>query len=370
VSNVFGAGNALVNTLYGRGTPATSPYPMTVEQSEIVERLWDVIQVLDTLTATNFLDTSRQLNPLQYVGAIAAANGIAFNATSPSKIAVPVPFGLTIEQIADRYLDDASRYIEIVTLNKLRDPYIDEVGFTTPILSNGENRFVTVSDITNLYIGQVVTFSSTTTPPFTRNILNIQQLDTSLYLITVDGLADLDDLMTANNATMQAYLPGTLNSQNLIYIPSTLSAEVDNGLNPPPLVADTAIVGLSKVDILLTDDMDIAINQLGDFRYSAGVTNLIQAIKIKFSTELGSLFTHPQFGLSLSVGQSTADLNLPLIYNQINTMITRDSRFSGVRRIQLGFANGALQISMDVGIANQNGVVPVTFALDSRTLAS
>jgi hypothetical protein len=369
-SNLFGAGNALVNTLYGRGAPATSPYPMTVEQSEIIERLWDVIQALDTLTASNFLDASRSLNPMQYVGVIAAANGIAFDSTSPSKVAVPIPFGLSIEQIADRYLGDASRYVEIVTLNKLRDPYIDEVGFTTPLLSNGDNRFVTVSSNTNLYIGQVVTLSSTTTAPFTRNILNIEQLDTSLYLITLDGLADLDDLMTANNATLQAYLPGTLNSQNLIYIPSELASTPDNGIAPPSLIADTSLIGLSQVDILLTDQMDIAINALGDFRYSAGVTNLIQALKIKFSTELGTVFVHPEFGLELTVGASIADVDFQLLYNQINTMVIRDPRFSGVTRLQISFMNGFLNISMDVSLAQQNGIVPITFALDTRTLAA
>jgi hypothetical protein len=370
MSNRFGAGNALVDNVYNRTAPNVTPTAMTVEQSEIIEKMWGAIQALDILMATTFLDQRKSLNPLQYVGTLATANGIAFDSTSPSKVLVPIPYGLTMEEIAERYLGDPERYIEIVTLNGLRDPYIDEVGVTQPLMSNGENRFVTVPATTNLFIGQQVTLKSNTVIPFTRNVTNIQQLNDSEYLISLDGLADLDNLLLSDSATLLAYSPGTLNNQDQIYIPSNLPADPDNGLLPPTAIPNTTLVGLSKVDILLTDSMDIAIDSHADFRYSAGFTNLVQALKLKFSTEIGTILAHPQFGLDLKVGMSNSDLDMQRLFQQINTMITRDSRFSGVNQLQIALNGPVLTIAVTVGLAQQNGVVPITFSLDARTLAA
>ena len=80
------------------------------------------------LTATNQLDDQQILNGEEFVSALAATSDIAFTIPN-SKIQVPVPFGLTMEQIAMRYLGDPQLWLEIATLNDLREPYIDENGF-------------------------------------------------------------------------------------------------------------------------------------------------------------------------------------------------------------------------------------------------
>ena len=107
---------------------------------------------------------------MEYVAGLAATSGIQFNVPT-SKILAPVPFGLTIEGIALRYLGDAQRWIEITTLNSLRDPYIDENGFQTSLLSNATGRQFTVADNSNFWLGQTIAIMSSTRFPTSRTIL-------------------------------------------------------------------------------------------------------------------------------------------------------------------------------------------------------
>jgi len=367
IANKFGAGGSRAYDIYDRPAPTVRATAMTLEESEILERLWDAIQAFDTLTATTFLDTTKQLNPLQFVGNLAAANGIEFNSSSRSKVLVPVPFGLNIEQVAQRYLGDRNRYIEIATLNNLRDPYIDQDGFQRLLLSNGQGRQITVSDATNLYVGQKVVLRSRVVTAFTRNITAIETISEGTILLTFDGVPNLDSLLLVDTALIQAYLPGTVNSQDQIYIPTDLPSDPDDGIKLPNGVLADSIVGLSKVDFLLTDDMDVAINSYGEFRYAAGMTNLVQALKIKFSTERGSLMSHPEFGLGIKPGSMNSDLEIKELYKQIDTMIKADSRFAGVGTMQIRLNGPALEISVLVRLRNLTGVIPITFVVNAAT---
>ena len=88
---------------------------------------------------------------------------------------------------------------------------------------------------------------------------------------------------------MLGYLPGTINSQNQIYIPSDLPPQEDNESHEIPHLDNQFLTKISKVDWLLTDQYDIAINSMGDFRLSNAMTNLIQALKLKIRTKQGTL---------------------------------------------------------------------------------
>src|SRR5690606_10352595 len=181
------------------------------------------------------------------------------------------------------------------------------------------------------------------------------------FLITVDGLPNLDSLTTAQGATLQAYLPGTVNSQDQIYIPTDLPAEPDDYARQVPGIEVTTIVGLSKIDILLTDEFDVAINNQGDFRLAAGLTNLVQALKIKLFTERGSILTDPTFGLGLTPGRNVADVDVQNLLNDSSGIVTKDPRFEAVDRLEINLNGPVLEISMRVVLANRLGVVPITF---------
>jgi len=363
IADNFGAGDATYSAIYGLPDPKERALPLSAEENEIMNSIFEAIQTIDLLTATKQFDDLNSEDPLEFVGGLANESGIDF-LNAPSKLAVPVPFGSTIEEIAGRYLQDSSRWLEIVTINKLRSPYIDEEGFFYDFLSNASGRQINVDDTEDkLYIGQSIILLSNTVPAFSRKITNLEKIGENNFLITVDGLNNLNTLTTADNARLQAYLPGTVNSQNQIYIPTAEPSEDDDRTYEIPGISDNKLAKLSKVDILLTDNFDVAINSVGDFRLANGLTNLIQALKLKIRTQKGSILRHLNYGLGLEHGISVADIENGAIINELNKMIAEDSRFQSITSITVRLSGSSLLIDMSIQLANQTGVLPINFDL-------
>lgn len=362
ISNNYGAGDAYYSSVYNRPAPTARIQSMTLDEFDILKGIYDVIQSYDTMTATTEVDDLKKQTNMEYVAGLADLSNIQFNIPN-SKIMAPVPFGLTIEEIALRYLGDAQRWLEIVTLNNLRDPYIDENGFQLSLLSNATGRQITVASQDNLYLGQRVVLHSATQTPSARRILGIDRLSDTSFLLTLDGAPDLDGFTTTDLAYLQAYLPGTVNSQQKIFIPSDLPASNDPNIVPPASTQSDPLTGLSKVDWLLTEDGDVARNSYGDFRLSAGMTNLIQALKTKIGTTKGRVLVHPGFGLGIQPGVIAADVSAQQIYDDLNDLIREDQRFQGIASLQIEIDGPKLLISMGVMIAGQQGIFPLTFEL-------
>jgi hypothetical protein len=361
ISNAFGTSNDTFAQIYGRPTPKKRTQPITIDEYGILKKLYDVIQLMGVLT----MDDSIQQNQnaaYEFVKAEADDAGLVFE-DSTSKIRAPVPFGLTIEQIAARYLGNSERWLEIVTLNALKPPYIDEVGFIRPFLSNGDGRQFNVSSADDLYIGQKIFLFSNTQPKQRRKIINIEKVNDTNYLITVDGLDNLSIFTTSHQAKMQAYLPGTVNSQDQIFIPSDLPVSENLVTRPVPATKDDELTGLSKIDLLLTDDNDVAVDAFGDLRLAYGLTNIFQALKLKFITEPGQLLRFPGFGSGLRPGISNADINAQDVYNIISALIAQDSRFAGIDNLQIIQEGPIFTVNLSVFMANGLGVYPISFKL-------
>ena len=362
LSNVFGTGSAYYNNLFQLPPPSVSYIPITIDQYSILTSLYNTLSCYDILTASTQVNDFAIETSMQYVAGLASTSGITFDVPT-SKVLVPVPFGLTIEAIAARYLGDPELWLEIAVLNGLQEPYIDENGFQLPLLSNAIARQVVVGSNDDLFIGQTVTIAGAGQTPAPRIITNIEMLSSTSFLITLNGLPNLNNFTTTVGAYLQAYLPGTVNSQQKIFIPSDLPVPDVSNIVPPSSTSSDPLTGLSKVDWLLTDSGDIAVNNYGDFRYASGITNIIQALRIKFGTQANTILTHPNFGLNVRVGSIGSELQLQDLYNSINDMITQDPRFQGVSNMQITQNGPVLGISLGVQLPNQSGVFPVSFAL-------
>lgn len=360
LSNNFGAGDPYYNKIYGRPTPSSRIQEMTLDEYEILQVLYDVMQSYDIMTATTSIDDANRKTNMEYVAGLAEEAGMLFD-NSESKILVPVPFGASIEAIAARYLGNAQRWLEIATLNNLRSPYIDENGFKYPLLSNASGRQVTISSQENLYIGQRIVIASSSQPQTARKILDLNRLSDTSFLLTLDGEANLDNFIVSNAAYLQAYMPGTVNSQQKIFIPSEVPVSQDARITVPSSVQADPLVGLSKVDWLLTDTGDLAVNSFGDFRFSAGLTNLIQALRIKIGTQKGRVLLHPAFGLSVKSGDMVSDTDVSNVFDDLNKLISDDSRFDGLDSLQVIINGPTMTINMGVRLAGNNGVFPIAF---------
>jgi hypothetical protein len=360
LSNNFGTGDAFYNQVYGLPPPIVRSAPITLDDYEFLDTLYQSMQSYDILTSTTSLDDQTIQTNMEYVAGLANTAQIPFTVPN-SMILAPVPFGLTIEAISQRYLGDPQRWIEIVTLNGLKDPYIDENGFQYPLLSNGNGRQIVVTSNFNLYIGQHIMVKSATQAPSARTILEITKLSDTSFLITLDGLANLNTFLLSDMAYLQAYLPGTVNSQQKIFIPSDLSVPDDPRIIVPASTSVDPLTGMSKVDLLLTDDGDLATDSFGDFRYSYGLTNIIQALRIKFGSFTNSILLHPEFGFGIRPGTINGDISAGQIFNSINRQIQQDPRFSEVKSLQVILNGPTLTVNLAVVLANQNGVFPITF---------
>lgn len=362
LGNLFNAGNNQYNTTYDKAPKFVRGYNTTLEEIGILNSVYDSIQAIQSITATNQLDQQDQNSAMDFVKALADQGDAPFE-VSASKVRVPVPYNLTMEQIAARYLNNPQRWIEIATLNSLREPYIDETGFIVPLISNAIGRQFNVASNDNLYIKQKIYLSGTGIPLQVRTIIDIEEIAANNYLITVDGLSDLDIFTTIADSEFKAYLPGTVNSQDQIYIPSELPPPDNLATRPIPQAQNDVLTQLSGVDLLLDDNLDIVIDSQGDFKLSYGLTNLIQALKLKLSTTQGTMIQHPNFGAGVQVGTSSADTNADEIYKIITETVLSDPRFSGIQKLQVNIDGPVLAITLSVIIAGNQGVFPIAFTV-------
>lgn len=362
ISNQFGAGDETTYQILGLPAPKERAVPLSIDELEILESLWESISVYDQLTATQLLDGQRILNPIQYTKELANANGLPFS-DAQSKISAPVPFGLSLEAISLRYLGDAKRWYEIATLNNLRSPYIDEDGYELLLLSNGDGRSFTVSKDSRLYLGQKILLFSNTVSRFSRNIIQIDQIGDTTLLITVDGDADLNVLTASQSAKIKGYLAGTVNSQDQIYLPLGSKASISSDTPPPPLFRNDEAVALSKVDFLQSDSGDIVFDSSGDVKLAAGMTNLIQALKTIILTKIGSSIPDPTLGISAQIGDNVADVQASELFSQIEKQIKADPRFSGIVTLNIEINGPAIIINLAVTEASGGGVVPISFTV-------
>jgi hypothetical protein len=363
LTNNFGAGDDFFSEVFGRPVPRKRATPMTIEEFELIKALEDAVLNMNLLVATREFDDVRTQSSLEYVGGLAEESGIEFDSSATAKYLAPVPFGLTIEEISARYLGNPDRYNEIITLNNLRSPYIDEDGFFYELLSNGDGRQFNIGDNKNLFIGQKIQISSNTIPMFTRKITAIERITDDNYLITVDGLSNLNNLTTNDNAKIKAFLPGTINSQNQIYIPSDQAVDEEPRTFDIPFLQGDDLTSLSKVDWLLDDSGDIVLNSFGEAALANGLNNLVQALKMKVATQKGSLLSDENFGLGLVPGVNVTDINIETILGDLRDMVLQDSRFEAVDKIEINLLGSDLSITIQARLANGKGIFPINFTV-------
>jgi hypothetical protein len=357
-ADAVGAGHATYTSTFRRSTPVSTKTP-TQSDFKVMFALNRVRMELNRLAASGEID--QRLRSVDFVAGLARRSGMAFR-TPKSKFAVPYPYGVTLEQLAARYLGNPDRWIEIAALNGLRSPYVDEVGFELPLLTNGNGNQVTVADSTNLFVGQLVRISASNTTRTKRRITKIEKLSSTMSVITLDGEDDLARFSTLAGATLHAFLPDTVNSQMMIYIPSDIepSDQDYQTKDIPGLDVYDQLLEVGGVDLLLTPTNDLAITPDGDCRLAVGLTNIVQTARIRLSTPQGSLHRHPEFGLPISLGQSIADMNAKTLLKATKNLFLGDPTFTGVQSASVRVNGPVVSIAIGVGIRGHSQVVPIT----------
>jgi hypothetical protein len=334
-------------------------------QMDVLIALRNAAAAIDQLCAQ---DTNGQTSidlSFNFVGTLLNGSGITFQ-ESASKFQAPVPFGMSMPQISNLYLGDPNRFNEITVLNNLVPPFIDEEGTIQTLLVNATNQSFVIRDGSSLIPDQRVILSSNTVNPFGVLIKQITKINDNEWLITIQNQTNLNNLKTTDNAQVQYFMPGTVNSSNIIYIPSTNVnlANIPDRLRPITFLPNSdGLQGLSKVDFLLTASNDLAINGSGALGLAGGITNLLQALRLKILTAKGQNFFHPTYGAGIQVGNSTSAAQIPKFKDNFIKAVQSDARFSEVVGLTVTLQNGVLSVSGTVILSQNSSSLPFNFTL-------
>ena len=299
---------------------------------------------------------------------------------------VRINYGEDLESLANRYLGDPNKWIDIAIANGLKPPYIDEIGQSIFLTANGKDNQVNVGkvdqngalNIDKFYINQPIFIRSNSyRSPIQRVIINIKQIPVSGEIILeLDGDRDLDKYKILDAASIRVFAPNTINSSFYVLIPSN-DPLPDNRTDEVPwfLAKSTESEKNAKIDLAIDSIGDLVLTSNSDIKLSYGLDNAIQAIRLKIVTELGSLRYHPNFGLINMVGQKNLDIEniRQSIVESIDYQISLDSRFDRIESLDINYlvnddhsdsATG-INISLTVRMAGSSQVIPISFTINN-----
>jgi hypothetical protein len=359
-ADAVGAGGDTYNRVYNRNAVVSNKTP-TQDDFDAMFAMNNAIMEMDRLAASGDVGDRTKLNAIEYVAGLAGQSGINFKIPA-SKISVPFPYGTTLERLAARYLGDPDRWHEIATLNNLREPYVDEVGFDLPLLVNGTQNTIWVSDASNLFVGQPLWIASSVVSREKRRITAIDVVSDGSVRLTLDGEPDLGRFTVQATATVHAYLPGTVNSQMLIFIPSDVAPALEDfeGRAIPGLDEFNNLLHVGGVDLLLTQNGDAAITPDGDWKLAVGMANLVQYVRTFCATPAGSMIQHPDWGLGLKPGMSTADASANDILAGLQQLRAFNPVFTAIRGATVIKDGPVLTIGAALEVAGSSQLLPIS----------
>ncbi len=177
-----------------------------------------------------------------------------------------------------------------------------------------------------------------------------------------------------DNAYVRIFKQNTINSSFYIMIPSTQSLDDDAKSDTPWfLQGSDGVDKRQKVDLNLGDNGDLNFSSTGDLQLSYGMSNAIQALKLKMMVEAGELRRHPDYGLDPVIGLSNSNVALikKILTDSINTMIRSDERFAGINRLDIEYgrttqvnAASAFSVNLIVRLAGSGQLLPITFSIN------
>ncbi len=361
-SRSLGLGHATFDKTFGISPVVVKVVDAPSEADyDVLFALNRLLQEMNGFVVVNVNEPQNLLDTLSTVAGLAEKSGIAFQIPR-SKFAVPFPYGSTIEMLSARYLGDPNRWHEIVVLNGLKAPYVDEEGFTLSLLVNGNGGTIVVADASNLFVGQTIWIGSTAAVRARRRIRSIDRLTPGQYQVTVDGNPDLDKYATLASAHVFAFLPNTVNSQQVIYIPSDAESRDDEYKNKaiPGVNEQDSLISVGGADLLLTPKNDLVITPDGDTKWAVGLTNITQKIRLAFSVRKGTLPHHPEYGFPVEPGASIADIEASDIVRSCEAMFKGDPSYNGIKAAQVNISGPVARIAVAVEVRGTEQVIPVS----------
>jgi len=113
------------------------------------------------------------------------------------------------------------------------------------------------------------------------------------------------------------------------------------------------------IDLKLSDEGDLVIGTDGDLRQVMGIRNGVQALKHKYTTPIGSLRPHPQYGLIKFYGRKFREDEFTLVEAEVRRTTATDPRFNGLNKVQIVRERDKIGISVEAAFANIDAPIQV-----------
>lgn len=364
ISAALGGGDATYNKLIGLPPPTPTTKKLSTDDIATLSNINDAIMSIDAIISQLQQAPVDETNDyFAFYGTYAVANGVAFN-PSASKYFIPFPHDGSLEMLAQQYLGDYTRWIEIAALNGLRDPYIDEDGFNVPLIADSAEDSVRIADPTNLYIGDVVQVSSNSKVSIPRTIASMQEISANNWLVIFEDGPSVVGYSVSSGASLFAYLPDTVNSTKLIAIPSNQPVNVPGKIQLTPGTEDLTFLGvIAQTDFLLQSDGQLVLSSGGDVQLAQGMTNLVQAASIRLNTPLGSVVQWPTYGNPANAGDSVATVNAQNALSNLSKQFQQDPRFTGILAGRFQIDGPATVMQILLGVSNSQINLPLSTQL-------
>lgn len=115
------------------------------------------------------------------------------------------------------------------------------------------------------------------------------------------------------------------------------------------------------IDLKLTRDNDLQLNNVNDINLSIGVENAAQAAKIRLFTELGSNLLHPEIGTDIQIGEKI--VNALDIQGQIIRSLNADPRFENIQA-KVTIEGNTIFVDARISLTSTGVQVPLQFVVE------
>lgn len=281
---------------------------------------------------------------------------------------VAVPFEISLEHMALKFLGDRSLWFELVTVNNLQPPYIDEMGqkysLSAPGASN--NVLISANRRADVHVGARVMIGSLTIREESRIIEKILYNSDNSMVLFLSGNQDLFKLQTKEGAFVRIFSPHTVNSTTFILIPLEITSPVGRSLTPQNdslRRIDQSLLNFG-VDIAQNEQTgDMLVDSNGNFVMAYGLKNVRQAVSNVLKTIRGELPFHTQYGLDIDIGRRFfGSFNEATVIAQaISKSVLRDPRFTSANVTSVQTTTTSISINMTVTITGSTQVIPLSF---------
>jgi hypothetical protein len=361
----MGLGDETYNDLYERvGGPQIISFRF--DDYPILSSLISLMNQITLMIPTTLVKNERP-DPFETVRRALNNPGIPVN-SSTNGFLVPFPAGSTLERLAQKYLGNPDRALEIATANGLKFPYVDEVGRKVFLLINGISNIVIIpiEEAPNFFVDQEVFIGSDGKPLTRRKILSLEEdKNNAQLLITVNGTNNMSDYVTTQRAYVYSYMPYTINSNKFIMIPTAGNLGFPINAQEPWFVKELPNdVKNMGVDLALGPDFDLVFDNTGDFMYVYGLANAAQALNLKVQTKTKDLMRDPNFGIEEIAGKyKNSEITEFLLTLLIESAINGDDRFDGIDGLGYTITDTSVFINTTVRLKGSEGSIPLTFQL-------